>query len=45
MLAWQLAGVVSIISWTSALCLAMFGLLKVVGKLRVDPELEKKGTD
>jgi len=45
MLAWQLAGVASIIGWTSGLCFLMFGFLKVIGKLRVDPELEKKGLD
>jgi len=45
MLAWQLAGVVSILAWTGALCLFMFGVLKIFGKLRVDPELEKKGLD
>ncbi|XP_046378148.2 putative ammonium transporter 1 isoform X1 [Haliotis rufescens] len=44
-LAWQLAGVTAITAWTATLCLVMFGILRLLGKLRVDEAVERKGLD
>ncbi|KAK7488819.1 hypothetical protein BaRGS_00019954 [Batillaria attramentaria] len=45
MLAWQVAGVLTIIVWTAVLSLLLFGLLRLFKVLRVAPELESKGLD
>ena len=42
-LAWQLAGVSSILAWTSVLSFIMFFTLKKVHLLRVGFQLETKG--
>lgn len=42
-LAWQLAGVSSIIAWTAVLSFVMFFTLKKVHLLRVGFQLETKG--
>ncbi|XP_071100410.1 putative ammonium transporter 1 isoform X1 [Haliotis cracherodii] len=44
-LAWQLTGVVSIAGWSAAMCLLMFGCLRLIGILRVPEDLERKGLD
>ncbi|KAI8781078.1 ammonium transporter 1 [Biomphalaria glabrata] len=45
MLAWQFAGVLSIITWTGTLAVLVFGALKFSGIFRVPEEVEIKGLD
>jgi len=44
-MAWQLAGLMSIIAWTVIFCLIMFGSLRCFNMLRVSVDLEYKGLD
>ncbi|XP_041365461.1 putative ammonium transporter 1 isoform X1 [Gigantopelta aegis] len=44
-LAWQFVGAVSIATWTAVMSLTMFGVLKLIGRLRVPREIEEKGLD
>jgi hypothetical protein len=44
-LGWNLAGAVSIITWSGTLAFIMFGLLKYANVLRVEAEVEMKGLD
>ncbi|KAL3873257.1 hypothetical protein ACJMK2_036395 [Sinanodonta woodiana] len=44
-LAWQLAGLATIIGWTAAWSLLLFGIMKLLKILRVPEELELKGLD
>nr|XP_054761819.1 putative ammonium transporter 1 [Lytechinus pictus] len=43
--AWNLLGVIVIFTWTALLSFIMFGALRCLRILRVDPEMEKKGLD
>ena len=42
-LAWQLAGLAAIVAWTGVLSLFMFGLMRLMGILRVSEDMERKG--
>ncbi len=42
-LLWNFVGLVAIVAWTFVTCYVMFSVLKAVGLLRVDPEMEFKG--
>lgn len=42
-LAWNVIGLVAIVSWTGVNCFVMFYVLKKLGMLRVEPEHEFKG--
>lgn len=44
-LGWQLAGWACIVAWVAALAAAMFGIMDVLGILRVAPEVELRGLD
>jgi len=43
--AWNLAGLLAITLWAGGLSLAMFQILKAVGLLRVDADIEVRGLD
>ncbi|CAG0899112.1 unnamed protein product [Darwinula stevensoni] len=43
-LAWNLAGAAAIFSWSSSLCLVLFGILKKLGFLRVSKNMEIRGS-
>ena len=40
---WHFAAAISISAWSALLAALLFGILKIVKLLRVDPELEAKG--
>jgi len=42
-LAMNLIGWLAIVIWTAAICLPMFGLLKLCKMLRVEEDIEMKG--
>jgi len=42
-LGWQLAGLAAIIAWSAFFSILIFGGLRLLGVLRVSPELEEKG--
>lgn len=42
-LAWNMAGALAIIGWAGGLCCIMFGILRLLGILRVPPEMEMQG--
>ncbi|KAL3120554.1 hypothetical protein niasHT_007846 [Heterodera trifolii] len=44
-LGWNILSSLAIIVWSSAVVLPVFGLLKIIGKFRVAPEIEQKGID
>ncbi|XP_066982724.1 putative ammonium transporter 1 [Macrobrachium rosenbergii] len=44
-LAWNMAGALAIMSWTGGLCVIIFGLLRLMGVLRVPAEMEEQGLD
>nr|XP_045598905.1 putative ammonium transporter 1 [Procambarus clarkii] len=39
-LAWNIVGALAIVAWSGGLCLVMFGSLRLLGVLRVPPEME-----
>ncbi|XP_069195389.1 putative ammonium transporter 1 [Procambarus clarkii] len=44
-LAWNIVGALAIVAWSGGLCLLMFGSLRLLGLLRVPPEMEIAGMD
>nr|XP_045598271.1 putative ammonium transporter 1 [Procambarus clarkii] len=44
-LAWNIVGALAIVAWSGGLCLVMFGSLRLLGVLRVPPEMEIAGMD
>uniref|UniRef100_A0A0G4HLA4 Ammonium transporter n=1 Tax=Chromera velia CCMP2878 TaxID=1169474 RepID=A0A0G4HLA4_9ALVE len=44
-LGWQIVGLLVIIAWVGGTCFSLFFVLKLVGILRVKPELEEEGLD
>ncbi|XP_069178962.1 putative ammonium transporter 1 [Procambarus clarkii] len=44
-LAWNIVGALAIVAWSGGLCLVMFGSLRLLGVLRVPPDMEIAGMD
>ncbi|KAK7074347.1 Ammonium Transporter Family [Halocaridina rubra] len=44
-LAWNMAGALAIIAWSGGVCVIIFGILRLVGMLRVPPDMEIQGLD